>query len=404
MLIGYGIYAKPAVWIYPLWLVLSLFVPLIPMLAAAFLGFLIARVSAGFRKTNTIQTVITMAFVIFCFFLRFILQDMFQNGKVEETLEQAAAMTENTAGVYLPARWFAEAVTEGSISSALLLAGTSLLLFGALFAVVGKSYGRINSAMKSHAASGKYKMTGQKQRSVLNAIAFKEFRRMTGSTIYVTNAGLGFVLAPIMGILTLVIGADRIVAMVTANAPFEYSIIQPAIPFIVYFFIGMVASTACSPALEGKNYWIVQSLPITKKTLYQGKMLFNMYLAVPAMAFSTLCICISAKVPAVNTLLYLMLGFALCSFSTTWGCVCGVSHMRLDWENEVEVIKQGTAVLLYMLPNMFIVMGLVVGVVLLGLRIDHRLIAAGFTLIVGFLALLSYLKVMSLARKEDGPQ
>ena len=54
MLIGYSMYAKPPVGIYPLWLMLSLFLPVIPMLAAAFLGFLIARISTGFRKPSGI--------------------------------------------------------------------------------------------------------------------------------------------------------------------------------------------------------------------------------------------------------------------------------------------------------------------------------------------------------------
>ncbi|MBQ3660582.1 MAG: hypothetical protein II907_00870, partial [Firmicutes bacterium] len=142
------------------------------------------------------------------------------------------------------------------------------------------------------------------------------------------------------------------------------------------------------------------SLPLEKKTLYQGKMLFNMYLTVPFMAFATLCMCISAKVPAAETALYLLEGFVLCAFSTTWGCVCGVRHMRLDWENEIEVVKQGTGVAIYMLPNMFVVMGLVVLVVILGLRMDHKLVALLFTLIAGLLAALSYRRVMNLAKKQ----
>ena len=68
MMIGYGIYARPSVFVYPLWILLSLFLPVIPMLGAAFLGFLIAKVSAGFKKTNIVQTVLTMVFVLFCFF------------------------------------------------------------------------------------------------------------------------------------------------------------------------------------------------------------------------------------------------------------------------------------------------------------------------------------------------
>ena len=206
---------------------------------------------------------------------------------------------------------------------------------------------------------------------------------------------------PLLGLVTLIFGFDKIVQVITADAPFDHAILQPAIPFLIYFFIGMAATTTMSPSLEGKNYWIVQSLPIEKKTLYQGKMLFNMYLTVPAMAIATLCMCISARVPAVDTVLYLLLGFALCAFSTAWGCVCGIKHMRLDWENEVEAIKQGAAVALYMLPNMFVVMGLLVLVVFLGLRMDHRLLALAFTLLAALLAALSYLRVMSLAKRNN---
>ncbi|MBQ4410047.1 MAG: hypothetical protein II831_04915, partial [Firmicutes bacterium] len=282
----------------------------------------------------------------------------------------------------------------------LLLAGVSALLFAVLFRIVGGSYRNINSALKSHAASKNYRMTAQKKRNAVNAIAFKEFKRLTGSTAYMTNAAAGEVMAALLGILTLIIGFERIVRIVIQDAPVDVAMLRPAIPFLIYFFIGMVATTVCSPSLEGKNYWIVQSLPLEKKTLYQGKMLFNMYLTVPFMAFATLCMCISAKVPAAETALYLLEGFVLCAFSTTWGCVCGVRHMRLDWENEIEVVKQGTGVAIYMLPNMFVVMGLVVLVVILGLRMDHKLVALLFTLIAGLLAALSYRRVMNLAKKQ----
>ena len=400
MLSGYGIYARPAFFVYPVWLVLSLFLPVIPMLIAAFLGFLIAKVSAGFRKTNIVQTVLMFVIIIFSFSLRFIIESIFKNNQVEDVLEKTSEMTQNAARVFLPAKWFSDAITKHSVLGILFLVGVSALLFAVLFRIVGRSYRNINSALKSHAASKNYKMTAQKRRSIVNAIAFKEFKRLTGSTVYMTNAAAGEVMAALLGILTLIIGFGRIVKVVTQDAPVDIAMLRPAIPFIVYFFIGMVATTVCSPSLEGKNYWIVQSLPLEKKTLYQGKMLFNMYLTVPFMAFAVLCMCISAKVPAVETVLYLLEGFALCAFSTAWGCVCGIKHMRLDWENEIEVVKQGAGVAIYMLPNMFAVMGLVVLVVILGLRLDHKLVALLFTLIAGVLAALSYRRVMNLTKRQ----
>ena len=400
MLIGYGIYARPSWVVWPVWLVLSLLLPVIPMLGAAFLGFLIARISAGFRRTNIVQTVLTLAFVLYCFALRFIVEDVFRNDRVQATLETASRMTGDTARVYLPAKWFSDAVTQLNVPAMLLLAGVSAVLFTVVFAVVGRSYRQINSALKSHAASRGFRMTAQRQRHPVVAIAFKELRRFTGSTAYMVNGGLGEILAALVGVVTLVIGPDRIIHVVTRGAPVDSAMLRPAIPFIVYFFIGMVATTACSPSLEGKNYWIVQSLPIEKKTLYQGKMLFNLALTVPFMAFATLCLCVSARVPFADTALYLLLGLALCAFSTAWGCVCGIRHMRLDWENEIEVIKQSAAVAIYMLPNMFVVMGLTVLAVVLGLRMDHRLLALLFTLAAALLAALSYRRVMVLSKRS----
>ena len=70
MMIGYGIFASPGplIWIY--WIVLSLFIPLIPMLAASFVGFIIAKISSGFKKTNLIRTILAFVFIIFSFSLR----------------------------------------------------------------------------------------------------------------------------------------------------------------------------------------------------------------------------------------------------------------------------------------------------------------------------------------------
>ena len=399
MLAGYGCYAKPSVAVYPVWIALSFILPIIPMLFAAFIGFLIARISAGFKKTNIVQTVLTVIFIMFCFASRFIIEEIFRDDKVGQTLESVSKATESASKYYPPAAWFSNAVLKISVVDMLILIAASVILFAVLFFFVGRSYRNINSALKSHAAARSYRMSAQKKRSVINAIAFKEFKRMTGSTNYLVNVALGDILATAVGVVTLIVGFDTIVAKVTNGAPLDASVLRPAIPFIVYFLIGMMSSTACSPSLEGKNYWIIKSLPLEMKTVYKGKMLFNMYLTAPFSAAATLCFCISAKVSPLNTLLYILLGLTLCAFSTCWGCVCGVRHMRLDWENEIEVVKQGAGVALYLLPNMFAAMGLCVASVILGRKIDHSLLALIFIAVAGTLAALSYRRVMKLAKE-----
>ena len=75
--------------------------------------------------------------------------------------------------------------------------------------------------------------------------------------------------------------------------------------------------------------------------------------------------------------------------------------MRLDWENEVEVIKQGAAVAIYLFPNMMATMGLVVLVVFLGMKVDPKLISVIMIFIVAALATVCYAGVMKQAKKGN---
>lgn len=396
ILIGYAININPAIWVYPVWLILSLFLPVIPMLAASFLGFLIAKISSGFRKKNIIQTILSIVVVLAVFALRFVIEYFVRNeDQMNEVMVLAAEKIRMAESIYLPAAWFNGAVTGFKISDILLLVGVTVLLFVAVFIPVGRSYRSINSKLKSHAASKNFKMTAQNGRSVLNAIAYKEFRRMTGSSIYITNASMGEIFAVIIGIAALFLNIDDLLGTALHGAPITMNMLYPAIPMIVYFFIGMAATTTMTPSLEGKNYWIVQSLPISKKTLWQGKMLYNMYLTVPFAVFATICLCISARVPILTSILNITLAVCLCAFSTAWGCVCGVKYMRLDWENEIEVVKQGTGLAIYMFPNMFATMGIIVLIVFLSMKMDQNLILCILIVIYSALAGLSYRKAIS---------
>lgn len=399
MMIGYGVFAKPAFIVYPIWIVLTLVLPVIPMLIASFLGFLIAKISAGFKHKNIIQTVLIFIFVIFCFSLQYIVEALMKNDNQKIILQNASDSIENIGKVFLPIAWFSDAIREVNVPDILLLILTSVVLFEVVFRIVGRYYRQINSLLKSHAASKTYQMTSQKKHSVVTAIAFKEYKRLLGSQIYLVNGAMGVVLSVILGIVALFVNFEKMMQVILEGAPISTEMLSPAIPLIVYFFVGMVATTACSPSLEGKNYWILQSLPIEKPVIYQGKMLFNLYLTIPAAVFSTICLSISAGVPLLNAIIYIVEIVTLCCFSTTWGCVCGMKHMRLDWENEIEVVKQGAAVTIYLLPNMFVTMGMTVLVVVLGMRMNANILCLAVTGLVLALTLLSYRKVMKLAKQ-----
>ena len=302
---------------------------------------------------------------------------------------------------YLPGvSWFSDAVNEGSISSMLLLAGVSLLLYALIFTIVSRSYRMINSRMMS--GSVKHRAVTEKEyrsRNIYNSIAFKEFKRLLGSTGYAVNAGLGFVFMALVTVVLLFINLNK---LLKGALPVEFDPASLACVMapVSYFMLGMAPTTACSTSLEGKNYWILKTLPVDMFTIYKGKMLFNIYLTVPIGILSVVAGCFSLRAPLVDYILGIFAITAMCSFSTAFGMVTGSKFKRLDWDNEMEVIKQGTAMTLYILPNMLFTGIIATVTFIISISGHGRLFLIPVTIFYAIMASVCYFGVKAIARHE----
>lgn len=345
--------------------------------------------------------ILTFAFIFLCVCSRFIVEAIFRKGEETQVLQNLSDATQNVSGYYFPAKWFGATINEGNWLLGLGIIVLTIALFAIFFAVVSKSYRKMNSKLSTGAARKNFKMTAQRKHSIPQSIVQKEWRRLTGSTVYATNACFGELFAVILGIVALFVKAEKIIAVITQGAPMEPEVLVPAVPMFVYFFVGMMPTTCCSLSLEGKNYWIVQSMPIRKMDLYKGKMLFNMYLMLPCMLIGILGLGVSFRIDLMEYMLYILLSIALCAFSTCLGMLTGIRHAKFDWENEIEVVKQGAAVALYLFPNMVITMLLMVGTVVLGLYVDVKLVLLIVTVCYSIFAGLCYWVVTKLAKKAD---
>ncbi len=394
MMVSYGIFASPSFLVYPLWLVLTFFLPMIPMLLATLIGSLIAALGARARHKTIVQTVLTFAFVLFIFALRFIVENVFSEGKLEEAMQQVALSLDKMKTVYAPAVWFEKSVSELTVLYALLFVAVSLAVFEIVFLVISRFYKSIVSRLMSCAASRNYSVKKLESSSVASAVAFKEFRCMMGSTNYMVNMGLGLILCAILTLACVFIGFDNIIKFFTHNAPFDSAILIPAVPLIVFFCLGMTSTTSVSYSLEGKNLWITKSLPVLLRELVNGKMLFNLYLFVPMGIVCNFIVAMSAKASIPETALCVLCGVFQCLYATAWGMLCNLLLPKMDWKNDIEVIKQGASSALYMLPNMFLTMGLGVLSVVVGMKTGSVVSILLLTALYAVLTLISWTGVL----------
>ena len=399
-LVGYALGARPALWACVTWLVLTPVIPLVPTVIAALFGVLIARIGSRSRYKTLIQIILTFLFIIPLFFIQYVVRYLVQNDQVDTVLASTAQSLSGFSTVFPTIGWFERAVCDGDLLSIVLLVVVSLALYLAFVMVVSAHYRRINSRLTSMGGrhSAKVGTRAYQRRSVVRSVAFKEFKRITGSTVCATNLGLGAVLCLLVSVILPFVDLSSFATTMAKGAPVDLSILTLVWPVGVYFFVGMVPTTVPSPSLEGKNAWIIKSLPLDGMSVCKGRMLFNLCMNLVPGLLATVVGLVALRASWLELLLGLLMMCAMCLFSTVYGMYCGLKHQRLDWEMEVEVVKQGAAVMLYLLPNLFATMAISGFMVAAGIFGFAQVAAVGLIVVYGVLAWLSYRSVQQLAR------
>ena len=94
---------------------------------------------------------------------------------------------------------------------------------------------------------------------------------------------------------------------------------QKIAPFAIAAAISMTCTTCVSLSLEGKNVWIIKSLPIAPKMIYDSKILMNLSLSIPASLISAVLLIIGLKLDVWSSLFIVITPITYSLFSAVWG-------------------------------------------------------------------------------------
>ena len=158
------------------------------------------------------------------------------------------------------------------------------------------------------------------------------------------------------------------------------------IAMVVY----MCNTCAVSLSLEGRNLWVVESLPISKRTLYKGKMLFNICMVLPVSLICSVIFIISLRVNVVKALLYIVFAVASVTFSTVFGMFINICFPNYQWENEVVVVKQGMSSMIGIFSSIIIYLAMAAGTFYLSGNLGGELSILMFSGILAVLAAVLY--------------
>ncbi|NCB92736.1 MAG: permease [Clostridia bacterium] len=381
-----------------MWAIGMIIAPLLPMTIAAAAGALIAAVGSRFHAKVFVQVILFVILILAVFGLSFGTKNMAMKdeaGLLLKISDMGTVISAQLHKIYPLSSWFDTAINNNDILIFLLLPVVSVLWYGIFIWILGKYYKKINTALMTYHAESRYEMAGLKTNTIMGALIKKEAKRFFSSVIYLMNTGIGLIMALIAAIVCMVAGFDKILELLEIpgmEAGFVY-----IVPFAVAMVVNMSCTTSVSWSLEGKNKWIVDSLPISRKVLFQSKMAFNMILVLPVSFVCSIIFMVNLRVTVIQGMLYLLIAVVTSSLSTVWGMWINIRFPNFSWENEVEVIKQGMSSMLGIFGSLvgYLVIGFVVYV--LCAKIPGEVVLAVMVAFLGGASAVLYHLVMANA-------
>ncbi len=371
--VAYAIIAQPAALFYPFFILTFLAIPLLPIIIATVIGTLIAVAASRVKRKSGLSVVLTVA--AFMVFMIVWMTFWTNSGDIMLDFADVGDMVNGVVtSVYPLAALYGNAVGSYDVLSLLLFLLISFGAFAVFTAVVAKLFKRLNTSITTTRAAGDYKMTELRTQSPKKALYQRELKRYFSSSQYVLNTAVGPLLLVVVAIILLVSGVDGLGTY--ADIPgFDYFLTVNA-PLAIAFFLALGSTTAVSVSLEGKNLWIVRSLPVDTRLVLKAKLNVSLVLYIPTIAVCGTLFNLALSPQPLYAVMTYALPLAYGLFIALFGLKANLDSPNFDWTNEVTVIKQSKPTLLTLL----------VGVVLVAVPAIFAAMAGPFVIVIAFAA------------------
>ncbi len=345
-------------------LVLALFLlPILPTTLMAWFGIAVAALVARNRHKVLTETVFVLIIVVASLLLPMVFSsmnggagpmklDFFSKDASSEEITKALSLEtqktfEKVETSFPLLKTWGSCLLGENIPGFLLYGAGSAVLFLLTALLIGKNFFAISAKLFPPSMHHEFQMKAMRSETLLTALVRKEAKRYFSSGIYVTNTIVGPVLALAMAIAlaffdpkTLLTNAGNLPMDVNANA---------ALPFLLGFTFCIMTPAASSLSIEGKNWWILQTLPVAAKDIMQAKLLFSLLFMAPFYFVSEVILLFTVSAGLTERLWLLIVPATAILFAVTFGLFCNVKFPKFQWESEMEVVKQGAATGLSML-------------------------------------------------------
>lgn len=344
MLPGIAVYSwfeKPGGLFYLIGIICTLFIPMLPIAAATFIGALVTAIASRMKRKSIAEALLSVMLVLGILGFTSQLSGEEETFTIDMLKELSVTVTSLLGKLYPPAVWLGTAMVTENILQCLACVGLCIVMFIAVVTVVSVGFHSICRGLFGTYAKHNYRMEKLQKSSVVWALCQKEFKRYFASGVYVTNTIIGPIMGTVLSVTLFVVGLDKITGSFSVVID-----IAGLVPFLVAGVFCMMTTTSTSVSMEGKNWWIVKTLPLSTKAVLDAKVLMNLLLMLPFWLVSEIFLILALRPEPMELLWLLVIPIVVMLFSCVFGITVNLLFPVMNWESEVSVVKQSASALL----------------------------------------------------------
>ena len=331
------------------------------------LGYIVALISVKIKNRSFVTLFLTIAFLGIYYFLCFNLEN------VMNSLMANQALVGEKITVFANLLYQLGMGASGHSVNFFIFVAVSTILFVLCFVILKRSFVKIATS-SNDVNNVKVKVSYSSLKSSKSALLKKEFKRFTSSTLYVLNTGLGaiFVLALPVVVFIKRGDLDNFFMLIKEVAPVILDYLPLAIIVVVCLIISMDLVSTPSISLEGKNLWILKTMPVKTIDVLEAKERLHLLVNGIPTIISVIALGVLLKIDYYNILLMLIVCLLFIDFQAILGLIIGLLRPNFSWSNESQPIKQSLNVLIMMLICWIFVILMGVGAFLLRDYVDGQ--------------------------------
>ena len=354
--IVYGMFNQITYLFWVLSLIGFFVIPLLPYTICGFISYLLGFVKINRKLKNIISIIFALAIVVLIMLLSF------NTGVENDPTGFFTSLYQTMKKIYYPG-YIVFLGVQGNIKLLLIFTVPTLFLFIAYVLFASKTYLKTNTMARTFENNGKFTYES-KTTKPLKALVKKEIRGFFGIPVYVINTIIG----PILSIIVTYFICAQIKAeyLQVGELLIEIRTILPILLISSSLFVFSISpTTSCTISIEGKNFWIIKTLPVKEREILLSKKIVNYLITIPSIFCNIIIANIFIGLSLIENVFVILIPLSVILLTTDLGLYINILYYKFDFDDPVKVVKQGISVLLTMIFSALI--ALILSVLCVGL-------------------------------------